>query len=263
MSMVEVARSAAPRRGGPVADRAALVLSAVLLGVGFVALIVASVFHPGGVDPNDHPDVFAEYARGAGWTADHLGFFAATAITIAGLLVLVHVLDVPAGMPRLVARFGVVCGSAALALTAVRFAIDGVVLKRAVDAWAGAPAADKASRFASAETVRWTEEAVVSYQSFLLGLTLILLAALIVRTARLPRPFGYLLALGGIAYLLVGWIVGASGFAPGGAIPTYVAQVSQLVWSGYLVVIVWRMPRPASRRVDADRPGEPASRGAS
>jgi hypothetical protein len=183
--------------------------------------VAASVFHPSGVD-NNHPAVFVQYAHSAGWVADHLVFFVATTITIAGLLVLFYALNLPDGMLRLTARIGIVSAGAALALSAMRFAVDGVVLKRAVDAWVSAPDPEKAARFASAETVRWMEEAIVSYQGFLLALTLILLAALIVWTARVPRPIGYLLGLGGVGYLAVGWILGVAGFAPEGAIPTYV-----------------------------------------
>lgn len=46
--------------------------------------------------------------------------------------------------------------------------------------------------------------------------TLILPAALIVWTARVPRPVGYLLGLGGVAYLVTGWIFGGRRFRAGG-----------------------------------------------
>jgi hypothetical protein len=91
-----------------------------------------------------------------------------------------------------------------------------------------APDAKKAARFASAETVRWIEEATVSYQSFLLGATVLLLAGVVIATARIPRVIGYLLILGGIAYLMVGWVVGQHGFAPAGALPSSVARYVQL-----------------------------------
>ena len=45
---------------------------------------------------------------------------------------------------------------------------------------------------------------------------LILPAALIVWTARVPRPVGYLLGLGGVAYLVTGWIFGGRRFRAGG-----------------------------------------------
>ena len=240
--------TSATRSANSGADRECLFLSAALIGGGIIALAVATAFHPSGVDNNNHPAVFAQYAHGAGWTTVHLAVFVAMASGIAGLFVLFYALDLPDGLSRVVARIGTVSAGVALALTAVRFAVDGVVLKRAVDAWVSAPDPEKAARFASAETVRWMEEAASSYQSFVLGLTMILLGALIVWSVRVPRPIGYLLALGGVGYLVVGWINGVAGLAPQGAIPTYVGQLSTLVVGVYLLISALRMPGSATER---------------
>jgi hypothetical protein len=56
-----------------------------------------------------------------------------------------------------VARLGAVSAAVALALYGVLQAVDGVALKQVVDAWVRAPEAEKAARFASAETIRWLE----------------------------------------------------------------------------------------------------------
>ena len=93
-------------------------------------------------------------------------------------------------------------------------AVDGVGLKHAVNAWASAENGDKAVRFAAAETVRWLEWAVRSYQSFVFGLALILFGAVIAVTGRVSRPIGYLMALSGLSYLAQGWNIGSSGFYP-------------------------------------------------
>lgn len=245
------------RTGSPVAERKALRLSAALLTSSLIVFVGAIVFHPREVDPNDHPTSFLQYAHSVGWTADHLAWFVAATIFVAGLLVLFYALNLPDGMPRLVARIGVVSAGVALALSAMRYAVDGVVLKRAVDAWVSAPDAEKAARFASAETARWLEEATASYQGFVLGFTLILLAALIVWTARVPRPIGYLLALSGVSYLVVGWINGVAGFAPEVAIPTYVEEFSLLIWIVWLLITAWRMPESGQI---APESGSPARR---
>src|SRR5690349_3752168 len=150
MSVTRATQTTATRTGSLAADRKALFLSAALLGCGFIALLVASNFHPHEADPNNHPAVFVQYAQSAGWTADHLGGFVAMAITISGLLILFYALNLQDGMARLVARIGIVSAGVTLALTAMNFAVDGVVLKRAVDAWVSAPDAEKAARFASA-----------------------------------------------------------------------------------------------------------------
>ena len=227
------------------ADRAGLALSGALLLIGFATLQVSSAFHPGGV-PNDHVSSFTLYAASSGWTADHLATFAAFAFTISGLLVLLYALRLSSGLSALVARIGSGLAAVAIALSAVRFAVDGVVLKRAVDAWVSAPEAERAARFASAETVRWMEEAAMSYQTIVIGLTLIVLAGLIVGTARVPRPIGLLLALSGAGYLVTGWILGASGFAPEGATPNAIGQFVPVLAALYLLIVAWRMPSSAA-----------------
>src|SRR5204862_7781883 len=122
----------------------------------------------------------------------------------AGLVVLFYALKRPAGMLGWSNPFGVVSAGVTLALYAVLQAVDGVALKQAVDAWASAPDVEKAARFASAEAIRWLEWGVRSYQSFMLGLSFILYATVIVWTARTPGPIGYLMGLSGFAYILQG-----------------------------------------------------------
>src|SRR5262245_26777040 len=240
-------------------SRGGIVTSAVLMVTGVIAGAVATVYHPTGIDPNNHALVFVQYAHSAGWTADHLGYFVATTLTIAGFLVLIDAMRLPEGMARMTARLGYVFGAAALAMTAVRYAVDGVVLKRAVDAWTNAPAGEQAARFAAAEIARWTEEASVSYQSFLLGLTLLVLAGLIIATARIPRPVGILFVIGGAGYVAVGWFLGESGFGPSGALPTYAAQTTPLVCAAYLAVVAWRMPRSTKRQAAGSLASNPVT----
>ena len=94
-------------------------------------------------------------------------------------------------------------------------AIDGVALKQAVDAWADASATEKTIRFADAETVRWAEWGVNSYFRLLLGLTIVLFGAAIVRTGIVARWLGWIGAIGGLLYMATGIAVGYSGFESG------------------------------------------------
>jgi hypothetical protein len=50
-------------------------------------------------------------------------------------------------------------------------------------------------------------EASASYQGFLIGLTLVVLAGLILSTGRISRPIGVLFGIAGVAYFVVGWIL--------------------------------------------------------
>jgi hypothetical protein len=221
-------------------DRKTLRLSAVLLVVGFIFYVVVGLLHAGG-PANNHPVVFAIYAGSASWTAVHLGQFVGMAVIIAGLLVLYFALDIRAGGAAWVARLGAVFAAVALGLYGVLQAVDGVALKQAVDAWVRAPDAEKAARFASAETIRWLEWGTRSYQCFMFGLTLILLGITVALTARLPRAIGYLMGLSGLAYIVQGWVLGSAGFSGTDEFAILGGYVLIVAWIIWLVVVAWRM----------------------
>jgi len=185
--------------------------------------------------------VFTEYAASGTWKAVHVGQFAAMAILLAGLFALHLALDVPSGTVRWASRFGAASAVATLALYGVLQAVDGVANKQAVDAWVSAPAAESAARFATAESIRWLEWGVRSYQTFALGITVLLLAAAVARTSWIPRPLGYLMALSGLAYVIQGWVVGVQGFSSIETIAIEVAYVLDLAWIIWLAVIAGRM----------------------
>src|SRR5919202_3628079 len=135
------------------ADRSLLRLSVTLVVIGEVLFVLVTLFHADG-EANNHPAVFAEYAGSASWIAVHLGQFVFMAVLLGGLLVLFFALNVRSGALQWVVRFAAVSVVVALALYGVLQAVDGIAVKHAVDAWATAPEAEKATRFASAETVR-------------------------------------------------------------------------------------------------------------
>ena len=223
------------------ADRKSLRLAATLLFAGILLSFLAGILHPGRENANNHPAAFAEYAGSGNWTAIHLGQFAGMAVIIAGLLVLFYALNAHSGTPGWTGRFGAVSAVVALALYGVLQAVDGVALKQAVDAWVSAPEAEKAARFASAEAIRWLEWAVRSYHSFMLGLSFVLFATVIVWTARTSRPIGYLMGLSGLAYIVQGWVIGSEGFSATNNAPTLLGIILVLAWSIWLLIIAWRM----------------------
>ena len=216
-------------------------LAAVLLLAGVLVTAVAGLLHAEGPDPNDHQAIFAVYAASNSWTAVHLGQFVGMVMIILGLGVLSLAVAPPGGAGLWLDRMGLLTAGAALALYAVLQAVDGVALKQAVNAWASAGNGDKAIRFVSAETVRWLEWAVRSYQSYVFGLSLILFgAAIAVVAGRVPRPIGYLMALSGFCYLAQGWIIGATGFSSANQIPTLLGIVLVVAWSVWLLIAALR-----------------------
>ena len=230
-------------------DRSLLRLAATLVVIGEVLFAIVTLFHADG-PANNHPIVFAEYASSASWIAVHFGQFVLMAVLLAGLLVLSFALNVRSGVLGWVGRFAAVSVVVALALYGVLQAVDGVALKHAVDAWANAPEAEKATRYASAETMRWLEWGTSSYQTFMFAVALILLASVIVGTARVPRAIGILMGLAAIPNLMQSLVVGTEGFSViwlAGSL-SFVALPLMLAWSIWLLIVAWRMKEP-------DQPG--------
>jgi len=153
-------------------DTGLLRLSATLLLTGEALSAVLQFPHPAG-GPT-YEVTFENYAASGNWAAIHLGQFIASAVLLEGLLVLFFALNVSEGMQHWVGFLGAVSAGVAPALAAVLYAVDGVALKQAVDAWASAPAREKATRLASAEVIRWLEWGTNSYWNFMQGLALLL-----------------------------------------------------------------------------------------
>lgn len=209
---------------------------------GFVLFVTMTLLHPGG-PANNHRLIFAEYAASGSWNAVHLGQFAGMALLVAGLLVLYFALDIRDGIAAWVARLGAVSAAVALGLYGVLQAVDGVALKQAVDAWVSSPEAEAEARFAGAEAIRWIEWGARSYQTFTLGLALVLLGSAVALTARLPKALGYLMGLSGLTYLVQGWVLGSEGFSETNTFAILAGYVLILAWVVWLVVIAWRSPK--------------------
>jgi hypothetical protein len=213
-------------------------LSAALLLAGQLLYIVATLLHAGG-EANNHPAIFATYAASGTWKLVHLGQFVSMAIMLMGLLGLFFALDDQDGVAKWAGRFGGAFAVVALALYGVLQAVDGVALKHAVNAWASAPEAERAARFASAETVRWLEWGVRSYQDTAQGLALILFAGAVGRTGSGMRLLACLMALSGLVYLVQGWVAGSEGFTQTQSIAIVLAWALNLIWMIWLAVIAW------------------------
>jgi hypothetical protein len=183
-------------------------LSGTLLLTGFVVnAIQRMLLHPTGEEDN-HEAIFAAYAASDAWVATHLAEFVLVLVAFAGLLVLCRALRPETPYLALLAAGAIIAASATWA---VLQAVDGVTLKQTVDAWATASGAEKATRFADAETARWIEWGVQSYFRVLLGAAFLLLGAAAVASRLLPSWLGVLLVVGGLLSLAVGIAVGYEG----------------------------------------------------
>jgi hypothetical protein len=215
-------------------------IGAVLLPLGVVLFVVATaVFHPSREHPMDNNAVFMEYAQDDSWIVTHFAQWIASLFLMGGFIPVY--LSIASRMEKgaAVARFGV----AAAMLTAAGFtmlqAVDGIALKWAVDAWAGAAGSEREALFAAALSVRWTEYALQSYANLLLGLTLILYAVAIRWSSAYPHGLAWLAAGSGVAWIIHGAMVPYVGLFD--SVPRLIAIVLLAVWCFVMGHRMWRM----------------------
>jgi hypothetical protein len=221
---------------------ASLRLAASLLLAGQIGYIAVTQLHAGG-HANEHHEIFETYAQNQIWGAVHIGQFGSMTLLLAGLVVLAFVLEAGSGAARWFSRFGAVAAVASLALYGALQAIDGVALKQAVTAWASAPEAEQAGRFAAAESIRWLEWGMRSYQDFTFGLALVMFGIAFLARKQLPRALGPVIGLSGLAYLAQGWIAGAEGFSTAQSVAIVLGWGLSLIWMIWLVVAAWLIQR--------------------
>lgn len=226
-------------------DRRSLRVAAVLLILGELVYAVATPMHPGGNDPIDQ---FVMYAADTSWGTVHAIQFASAIMLAFGVLALVHGLNVNSGARGLVNRFAGAAAVAGIAVNAAVYAVDGVALKQAADSWVSAPAAAQPALFAALQAIRGVEWGLRGYAAYTLGLSLVLLAIVIVSTARVPRTVGYLIGLTGLVYIALGVGYGdgytaLSDHSTVGNISYYLV-VLVWIWAIWLLVTAWRMAEP-------------------
>jgi hypothetical protein len=162
------------------------------------------------------------------------------------------------------ARFGLAAAVTTASSYTILQAVDGVVLKRAVDAWVSAPADQEVSAFAAAEAVRWIEIGINSLSFFLLGLTLFLYGLALALGAVYPRWVGLIAAVAGAALMYNSAVVVAyKGFVT--SISGMVGLLFMTIWVFIMAVLMWRNSSRqaiagtggADSSVPAQQPGRP------
>lgn len=223
-------------------DRRSLRVAAALLIVGEAVYAVATPLHPADRDPISE---FVMYAGSQSWATVHSVQFASSIIVAFGLLALIQGLNANSGISGLVNRFAAASAVVGIALNGAVYAVDGVALKQAADTWVNGPPATQSALFAAVEAVRGMEWGLRSYAAYTTGLTLILIAVVIVSTARVPQVIGHLVGLTGLVYLALGVGYGSlytalSDHAMVGNV-SYYLLVLVWIWAIWLLVIAWRM----------------------
>ncbi len=206
--------------------------------VGSVLLFVGTYLHPSGADPNEAVAAFTEYAADDLWVASHLTQLVGLALIVAALLFLAHQLESVSG--RGWARIAAGGAIASLAVATALQAVDGIALKRMVDVWAAAPAAQKEIAFHAAFAVRQVEIGLASLVSLLLGLTVTVYGAALLVDNAYPKWMAGLAIVGGVPTMVAGVVMAYTGFSTVAMAINMPSGSLLLVWMLALGVFMWR-----------------------
>ena len=214
-------------------------IGAVALPLAIIVILVSEIFHPSREDPMDNPAVFREYAASEIWTTVHLGEYFGFLLLLGGLVALYYSVGAGPGKGAGLAPFALAAAVTTAASFTVLQAVDGIALKRAVDAWASAPAGRETAAFAAAEAIRWIEIGMNGLSYFLAGLTLLLYGVAMALGSGYPRWVRLMAAVSGAAFVFNGVVeVAYEGFVPSNI--KLVGLLLLAVWAFVMAVLMWR-----------------------
>ncbi len=244
-------------RAGPRATLAsrALSLAAAAAVIGPLGYVAVTLFHPPGLEANDHPAVFREYAMAQTWVAIHLLQLAGLVAGLVGIAgVAASVLRLPA-QGRLLALPALGLAAAGIPLAAVLQAVDGIALKRAVDAWVVAGGTAGSPGFAAARGMRWLEEGVNAVFGLTLGVAVVLVGAAMARGSAYPRWVGWLGGAIGMAVVIGAVLVAETGFSPAAQAWGLARNPALWIWTAVAGVLLWRRLRLLDATLPTPSPG--------
>ena len=225
-------------------------LGAACAASGVLLLLVGTLLHPMGANPNDPAAAFAEYAGDRFWIASHLVQLAGMATIVAALLFLTEQLE--AKKRSALVRIATAGAIVSLALAASLQAVDGIALKRMVDLWVATPEPLKQDVFYAAFAVRQIEIGLASMLSLVLGFTITLYALAVLENETFPKWFAGLGLAGGVPTFISGVVIATTGFSGLAMAINMPANFVLLPWMLALAGLMWRQGAPIRNTSDRD-----------
>jgi hypothetical protein len=207
----EVPPTAVPRRRrAPVhadpdtaaTDRAVLRIRPVSGVTGIAVQVAVGFLHPSHADPNNSVHAFEEYPHSTTWTDVHIGQFLGRFLIALSLIALARVLARQRGVPGGLAILGAVTAVMLATGFAVQMAVDGVALRSAIQTWASATGAGKASAFEVAQGIRVLDKALSAFFHLSNGFALLTLGLSVGLGHLYARWLGWVGVLAGLAFLV-------------------------------------------------------------
>lgn len=216
-----------------------LSLAAVAAIIGSISYVAVTLLHPGGAG-NDHPAIFRHYAMSQTWIAIHLAQLAAMVTGLVGINGLAASMLRLQDNGRVLALLAVGLAVASIPIASILQAVDGIALKRAVDAWVADGGNVGSASFAAARAIRWIEEGLNAVLGLIMGCTMILAGLAMVRGTVYPRWLGWIGVVIGIGVLISAILIAETGFSPTAQAWFLARNPALWIWTAIAGVLMWR-----------------------
>jgi hypothetical protein len=225
-------------------------LGSVLLVVGALAAVVVNVMHPRASDYQALALVQLVAATDNGlWIGVHIGILFAVLLVVGGQLALAR--SFTGERAAAFGRLGAGTALLSAAIFAVGVATDGFAQKGLADAWAAAPAADKAGALGAVLAVVALSGALFTLSIIVtFGLTSLLFGLAIASDETYPRWLGWIGVFLGVAATLIGVAIAYQGPSVLVSVVLFTSvSLAVTMWLLVLGVLLWR--RAAAVRAPA------------
>lgn len=184
-------------------ERSLFRIGSVSAIVGSILAIVVNLLHPRSASLKNPEAFLRMIAESTIWVGDHVGIVFAVLLVTGGLIAIYR--SIPDEPGAAWARLGFAGALVSAAILCVLMATDGITVKVLADAWAKAPATEKAVAFSVAHALALVDFAIFSIWTIVFfGVTIILYGLAVSTTSVYPKWLGWVAVLAGIGSALIG-----------------------------------------------------------
>jgi len=227
-------------------ERTLLRIGAVSAILGAILLVVANILHPRTSDIDDTEAMLQLIADSSIWVTDHLGLAIAFLLVLGGLVAVYRSITAEPGAA--LARLGFAGALLSSGIAMVVIGIDGFGLKEVAEAWAEAPAEEKATAFRVAEALEQISFGIFSLFIFVFfGVTFLLYGLAVALSDVYPKGLGWAAVVLGIGAAVLGLVQAYQG--PSNVVTNILFPIFSItitLWVLVMGVLMWRKASAAA-----------------
>ena len=221
-------------------ERSLFRIGSVSAIVGSILAIVVNLLHPRSASLKNPEAFLRMIAESTIWVGDHVGIVFAVLLVTGGLVAIYRSITGEPGAAW--ARLGFAGSLVSASILFVLMATDGITIKVLANAWAKAPATEKAAAFSVAHALALVDFAIFSIWTIVFfGVTIILYGLAVLTSSVYPKWLGWVAVLASVGSALIGLNQAYNG--PSVLVTNILFPIFSIIitiWVFVMGVLLWR-----------------------